>query len=60
MTLILPLNPPNGGGEEPDVAKAVVLTELPRIAEEGGAITATLEAGTFELRLADRRNRPSW
>jgi hypothetical protein len=54
MTLILTLNLPEGRGrpEEPDVAKALVMAELARIVEEGGAIIATLESGTLELRLA--------
>jgi hypothetical protein len=54
MTLILTLNLPEDRGrpEQPDVAKALVMAELARIVEEGGAIIDTLESGTLELRLA--------
>ena len=38
--------------ENPDVAKTLVLAELARIVEEGGAVIATLKSGTIELRLA--------
>src|SRR3954468_3460298 len=54
MTPILTLNLPKDGGrpEEPDVAKALVMAALARSVEEGGAVIATLESGTLELRLA--------
>jgi hypothetical protein len=54
MTLILISNLADEGGalEDPDVAKALVMAELARIVEEGGAVIATLESGTIELRLA--------
>ena len=54
MTLILNSNLVDEGGalEDPDVAKALVMAELARIVEEGGAVIATLESGTIELRLA--------
>jgi hypothetical protein len=42
-------------GSRPDksnAAKALVMAELARIVEEGGAVTATLESGTLEFRLA--------
>jgi hypothetical protein len=41
-----------GALEDPDVAKALVMAELAHIVEEGGAVIATLESGTIELRLA--------
>jgi len=40
-------NPP-----EPGLAKALVMAELARIVQEGGASMAALAGGTFELRLA--------
>jgi hypothetical protein len=38
--------------DDPDVAKAVVMSEFARLVEEGRAVMVTLEAGTLELRLA--------
>ena len=54
MTLILNSNLVDEGDalEDPDMAKALVMAELARIVEEGGAVIATLESGTIELRLA--------
>ena len=54
MTLILYSKLADEGGalENADVAKALVMAELARIVEEGGAVIATLESGTIELRLA--------
>jgi len=54
MTLIPTLNLPKGGRrpKEPDVAKAPVMAALAGIVAEGGAVIATLESGTLELRLA--------
>ena len=53
MTLIVNSNVADEGGavEDPDVAKALVMAELARIVEEGGAVIATLGSGTIELRL---------
>jgi hypothetical protein len=53
MTLILAFNlaEEGGGPRDPDVAKALVMAELARIVEEGGAVIAMLEFGTLELRL---------
>jgi hypothetical protein len=54
MTLIVNSNlaDERGALEDPDVAKALVMAELARIVAEGGAVIATLESGTIELRLA--------
>jgi hypothetical protein len=42
----------DGGLENPIVAKALVMAALARMIDEGGAVIATLESGTLELRLA--------
>jgi hypothetical protein len=53
MTFILAVNP----GEEAarsgdaDVAKAIVMTEVARLVEDGHASVARLETGRLELRL---------
>jgi hypothetical protein len=54
MTLIFAPNLAEDGGalEDPNVAKALVMAELARIVDEGGALIVTLESGTLELRLA--------
>jgi hypothetical protein len=54
MTLIPALHRAADGGrpEDSNAAKALVMAELARIVEEGGAVTATLESGALELRLA--------
>jgi hypothetical protein len=54
MTLICAQEPTAEGGrpEEPDMAKVWVMAELASIVEQGGAVIATLESGTLELRLA--------
>jgi hypothetical protein len=52
--MVLALNLPEDGGrpKDSDAAKALVMAELARIVEAGGAVMATLESGTLELRLA--------
>lgn len=54
MTLICAQDPMAEGGrpEEPNRAKVLVMAELASIVEQGGAVIATLESGTLELRLA--------
>jgi hypothetical protein len=54
MTLIFAPNLAGDAGalEDPDVAKALVMAELARIVDEGGALIVTLESGMLELRLA--------
>ena len=54
MTLMLASNllEDGSGSDDPDVAKALVMAELARIVEEGGAVIVMLESGTLELRLA--------
>ncbi len=38
--------------EDLDAAKALIVAELARTAERGGAVIATFASGTLELRLA--------
>lgn len=54
MTLIRAPGRAADGGQPEDLnaAKALVMAELARIVEEGGAVTARLESGALELRLA--------
>jgi hypothetical protein len=54
MTLIPALNraAERGRPDDPNVAKGLVMAELARIVEEGGAVLATLESGALEVRLA--------
>ena len=40
------------GSEAPDPAKALLMAELARIVEEGGATMRTLKSGLHELRLS--------
>ena len=54
MTLIHALGrvPDRGRSEGPNLAKALVMAELTRIVAQGDAVTAMLESGALELRLA--------
>ena len=54
MTLIHALGrvPDRGRSEGPNPAKALVMAELARIVAQGDAVTAMLESGALELRLA--------
>jgi hypothetical protein len=54
MTLTRALEPAADGGwpGDPSGAKALVMAELTRIVDEGGAKLAALESGSLELRLA--------
>jgi hypothetical protein len=54
MTLIFAPNLADERGtlEDMDVARALVVAELARIVEEGGAVIASRESGSIELRLA--------
>ena len=50
--MALLLSEGRGRREKPDAVRALVLAELARTIEAGGAAIATLESGTLELRLA--------
>jgi hypothetical protein len=54
MMLIPCLNPANEGGwlEAHGVVKALVMAELARVVDQGGAAITALESGALELRLA--------
>jgi hypothetical protein len=54
MTLIHALGrvPDRSRSDGPNLAKALVMAALTRIVAQGDAVTATLESGTLELRLA--------
>jgi hypothetical protein len=54
MTVSLALNvaKDGDGAEGPDPAKALLMGELARIVDEGGATIVTLKSGLRELRLS--------
>ena len=54
MTFILAVNPGEEAARSGDaaVAKAIVMTEIARLVEDGHASVARLESGRLELRFA--------